>query len=208
MTNGNFNQIWGDALNGMIAGGVSGAVVGGIAGGVSSYLKGENIWTGKANPTSIEPHRPQNPQPDAMPTKPQLDKQITQQEEILQSVSYDIEVNQTNLYSGVLTDGKSFNINRPKIRGYDIRIDNQMDKFHDFPRLLDSDIIKYGHMEQVGNTAGFIAEGHLNGIAGYYNINVNMKTGMIFHRLFYSIDNRYQIYIKDANGNPWFFFKK
>lgn len=208
MTNGNFNQIWGDALNGMIAGGVSGAVVGGIAGGVSSYLKGENIWTGKANPTSIEPRRPQNPQPDAMPTKPQLDKQITQQEEILQSVSYDIEVNQTNLYSGVLTDGKSFNINRPKIRGYDIRIDNQMDKFHDFPRLLDSDIIKYGHMEQVGNTAGFIAKGHINGIAGYYNINVNMKTGMIFHRLFYSIDNRYQIYIKDANGNPWFFFKK
>lgn len=69
MTNGNFNQIWSDALNGMIAGGVSGAVVGGIAGGVSSYLKGENIWTGKANPTSIEPRRPQNPQPDAMPTK-------------------------------------------------------------------------------------------------------------------------------------------
>ena len=57
----------------MIAGGVSGAVVGGIAGGVSSYLKGENIWTGKANPTSIEPRRPQNPQPDAMPTKANAD---------------------------------------------------------------------------------------------------------------------------------------
>ena len=68
MTYGNFDHVWGDAFNGMVVGGISGAVVGGIAGGVSSYLKGENIWTGE-NPSSINPRQPQNPQPDAMPTK-------------------------------------------------------------------------------------------------------------------------------------------
>lgn len=89
MANGNFNQIWSDALNGMIAGGVSGAVVGGIAGGVSSYLKGENIWTGKANPTSIEPRRPQNPQPDAMPTKANADMSAQSAGEIQMSTFID-----------------------------------------------------------------------------------------------------------------------
>ena len=69
LTNGNFSHFWSDAFNGMLIGGASGAIIGGIAGGVSSFFKNENIWTGEANPTTIGPRQPQNPQPDAIPAK-------------------------------------------------------------------------------------------------------------------------------------------
>jgi hypothetical protein len=69
LTNGNFSHFGSDTFNGMLIGGASGAIIGGIAGGVTSYFKNENIWTGEANPTTIGPRQPQNPQPDAIPAK-------------------------------------------------------------------------------------------------------------------------------------------
>lgn len=92
--------------------------------------------------------------------------------------------------------------------GSDPAVSVESDLYQNFPRMMDSDIIQYGRMEQVGNTAGFIAPGHINGIEGFYNINVNTKTGIIFHRVFYESSRRFQIYIKDSNGKPWYFFKK
>ena len=210
LVSGNYSGFWNTALKGMAWGAGTGAILGAGIGAYSAWKNGENLLVGGSNESSIlqARHRPENPTPDKIAEQAPIDSRMVVQDEIKMGNSYDIEFSLDNSSFSSVTDGKSLYFKRPQINGYDTRLNMESDLYHNFPRMMDSDIIQYGRMEQVGNTAGFIAPGHINGIEGFYNINVNTKTGIIFHRVFYESSRRFQIYIKDSNGKPWYFFKK
>ena len=39
-----------------------------------------------------------------------------------------------------------------------------------------------------GNSSMYYASGHINGTLGIYTIGINNRTGIIYHRCFYSMD--------------------
>lgn len=47
MTGGNLHDAWNNGLSGALMGAVTGSVLGGIGGGFTSYLRGENVWSGR-----------------------------------------------------------------------------------------------------------------------------------------------------------------
>ena len=210
LVSGNYNGFWDAALTGMAWGAGSGALLGAGIGAYSAWRNGQNPLTGGPNESTIlqARHRPQNPTPDAIAEQASADSRMAVNEGAQLGNKYDLEFSLDNSSSTITPDSKSIIISRPSIKGYNPILDSKKDLYHDFPRLMDSEIVKYGYMEQVGNTTGFVAQGSLNGVAGYYNISLNTQTGIVFHRCFYDLSNKFQIYIKDINGKPWYFFKK
>lgn len=69
-------------------------------------------------------------------------------------------------------------------------LDSKGGDYHNFPRLLDADIVKNGTLYgRSGNTDMYVAPGNilLKGKVheGVYTIGINNQTGIIFHRCFY-----------------------
>ena len=75
--------------------------------------------------------------------------------------------------------------------------------YREFPFEFDEKIVRYGTMKTIGNSSSFIAPGRVNGHIGLYNISINNQTGIIYHRLFYKWEDRFQIYVKQG-GNKNF----
>lgn len=178
MTNGNFSHFWTDAFNGMLVGGISGAVIGGVTGGISSYVKGENIWTGEANPTAIGPRQPQNPQPDAIPSKAAADVAMDSgtSPEISSNMIYgDVESFQTfeNYTEGFKTFREFKKAYGTAGSGYD---------WHHIVEQTPSNITKFGP-EKIHNINNIIRLQNGTGshhalISGFYSSKQNFTGGL------------------------------
>jgi RHS repeat-associated protein len=197
------------ALMGAVWGGVSGAVIGAVVGGVSSYLKNENIWTGKSKSISLPKHSSANTIPDEMPTHLTSESSIVSGSSApinntIEHNTYELIINTREIQSYSLQDSRSVTFQRPNITGYNDRVFQRGGAFREFPTEFDGNIVKYGTMKTSGNSTGFIAPGKVNGQIGLYNISINNETGVVYHRLFYKWEDRFQIYIgKDKK----FFYK-
>ena len=188
----------GDALSngvqGAIGGAVGGIVAGGIMGGAASWTKGENIWTGK--PTQPVPDirpRPANVEPDPLPKQvaPEKPMGIQSQMKTMDGAEYTVVTNRINNSAFSVEGGRQvIQDYRPAIKGYLSDLNSKGGDFHNYPRLLDADIVQHGTLYgRSGNTDMYIAKGNmlLNGktYEGAYTIGINNQTGIIFHRCFY-----------------------
>ena len=81
-------------------------------------------------------------------------------------------------------DEINLSIKRPEIQGYHMRLNEQTDLYHSFPRMLDDIIVKNGEMviQQDGSYL-FKANGYVNGVRGVYEICINER-GVVYHHYF------------------------
>ena len=178
MTNGNFSHFWGDVFNGMLVGGVSGAVVGGIVGGITSFIKGENIWMGDPNPTTIGPRQPETTQPDAMPSKAPADVAMDSGSSLESSSNMiygDVESIQSfdSYTEGFKTFREFKNAYGPAGTGY---------AWHHIVEQTPSNIAKFGP-EKIHNINNMIRLPHGPGsqhalISGFYSSKQNFTHGL------------------------------
>ena len=176
----------GDALSngvqGAIGGAVGGIVAGGIMGGAASWTKGENIWTGK--PTQPVPDirpRPANVEPDPLP------KQVVPDGN---NFNNDVRNYSVTTYEGhqvnPMMEGKELILRPTKINGYNSRVLQQTDIYHDYPYCFDEQILKGGWVYGTsGNSTMIVAPGSVNGVNGIYTLGINTDKGIIYHRAFY-----------------------
>ena len=191
--NGFANSILAGA-GGALYGSVSGAFGGAVIGGATAFFKGQNVWSGQEiaagrnafslKNTSIEvrnPHRVTSPIPDKIPQKATIDMPASQNEVSNYSVTTLGKVN-----NNPMMEGKGL-IRQPlSIKGYNDRLLNQVDLYHDFPISFDEIIIKEGwSYGSSGNSTMMVAPGTVNGVKGMYTIGINTDTGIIYHRAFY-----------------------
>ncbi len=209
LSNGN---VWSSALQGALWGGVSGAVVGGIAGGVNSYLKGEDVWTGIPKKASSPRHSTASSLPDEIPSRPisessRLGNEMNTANENIPTNhnTYELFIDGNEISSYHIQDSQTIIFSRPNINGYHDRLFTMLGDYREFPFEFDEKIVRYGTMKTIGNSSSFIAPGRVNGHIGLYNISINNQTGIIYHRLFYKWEDRFQIYVKQG-GNKIFFY--
>ena len=190
MAGGSLYDAWSNGLTGAYTGAATGAVLGGIGGGFTSYLKGENVWSGRdiatgRNAFSLKNtpinetvhHRPAGSNPNPISPKPKLP-----QSEIR---DYSVTTYE-NSHVNPMMEGKGL-MNRPlQIEGYDVRLASQNDLYHAFPRSFDEQIVKGGWLYgNSGNSTMMVAPGTVNGVNGIYTLGINTETGIIYHRAFY-----------------------
>lgn len=190
MAGGSLYDAWSNGLTGAYTGAATGAVLGGIGGGFTSYLKGENVWSGRdiatgRNAFSLKNtpinetvhHRPVGSNPNPISPKPKLP-----QSEIR---DYSVTTYE-NSHVNPMMEGKGL-MNRPlQIEGYDVRLASQNDLYHAFPRSFDEQIVKGGWLYgNSGNSTMMVAPGTVNGVNGIYTLGINTETGIIYHRAFY-----------------------
>ena len=190
MAGGSLYNAWSNGLTGAYTGAATGAVLGGIGGGFTSYLKGENVWSGRdiatgRNAFSLKNtpinetvhHRPVGSNPNPISPKPKLP-----QSEIR---DYSVTTYE-NSHVNPMMEGKGL-MNRPlQIEGYDVRLASQNDLYHAFPRSFDEQIVKGGWLYgNSGNSTMMVAPGTVNGVNGIYTLGINTETGIIYHRAFY-----------------------
>ena len=72
--------------------------------------------------------------------------------------------------------------------------------YHNFPRTFDEIIVRHGYMKisSSGLGTGMIAPGWVDGVPGFYHINFNSQSGLIYHRMFYPLNRAYQIKVDDV----------
>lgn len=100
----------------------------------------------------------------------------------------------------MISDGKISTFERPMFTGYNEDALKKSDLYHTFPREFDEKIVKYGYlkMSSSGTGTGMIAPGRVDGVPGYYHINFNSQSGLIYHRMFYPLNKAYQIKVDDV----------
>ena len=64
---------------------------------------------------------------------------------------------------------------------------------------------EYLTVQTIGNSSGYILPGRYNGVNGFFQINLNNQTGIIYHRTFYNFINRGQMYVNYGNERIYFF---
>lgn len=200
MAGGNFNDFMSGATNGAFTGAASGLVMGGVFGGALSYFQGKNVWNGadiatgrnafsvKNTPVESTSHsRPAGSQPNQLPSS---------------SVPEVIPYNDVRNYSvttygnnipNPMMEGRELILKPLQIKGYNPRLANQIDLFHDFPRSFDDQIINEGWLYGThGNSTMMVAPGTVNGANGIYTVGINSNTGIIYHRTFYEWKDFYK----------------
>lgn len=203
------NNFWGGAFSGLWQGALYGAAYGGIIGGLQAKMYETNFWNGKQNIVTPR-HRPTMTEPDAMPNQARAENSFLHSEEYLATqetnASWEIYYKEQapNIVS---TDGISTKITRPEIKGYDLQLKFKTDPNHIFPKEIDNYVVKYGMSHTFDNSTGYILPGRYNGNPGYYHININNQTGIVYHRNFYPFDKRFQMYVGPRNGGVYFFAK-
>lgn len=181
------------ALMGAVWGGVSGAVIGAVVGGVSSYLKNENIWTGKSKSISLPRHSSANTIPDEMPSIPPKDFHNSidnSANDIEYSTNYEVFTYSGQTRNIGVVENKHIQLERPKISGYLDKLSNKTDVHHSFPYSFDKQIVEQGMLFGTsGNSSMYYAPGYINGVKGFYTIGVNNQNGIIYHRQFIKLIN-------------------
>ena len=138
-------------------GAMSGFVLGGLTQGITNHLQGKNFWTGKA----IAPV-PQTSNSASSAASQSADMTLDE---------YEAQYNETN---------------RIQVKDYHPRLSNKTYTYHNFPRMIEDKVIKYGIPSQRINDAAYWFEynGSVNGVDGFFTIGIN-KDGVLFHRCFY-----------------------
>ena len=130
---------------GALYGSVSGVFGGAVIGGATAFYKGQNVWSGqeiaagrnafslKNTPIEVSsPHRVMSPIADKIPQKAPIDMPASQNEVSNYSVTTLGKVN-----NNPMMEGKGL-IRQPlSIKGYNDRLLNQVDLYHDFPISFD-----------------------------------------------------------------------
>ena len=75
------------------------------------------------------------------------------------------------------------------LRLLDTRVENATDLFHNFPRMFDSEIVRYGGVfVRDANSIFYYAPGTIqtggHTYQGFYEIGINIRTQQVFHRNF------------------------
>ena len=200
LAGGDAGEMFRAGLNGAVSGALGGAAFGGVTGGVSSYLQGNNVWTGNAiapgrgafsiknTPvTQAQTASPVAPEPDALPGQLRPDVPTGLPKD---AIRYSFTT------SGDLTpvlnvEGQNLRIQplRLDIKGYMPRVENATDLFHNFPRMFDSEIVRYGGVfVRDANSIFYYAPGTIqtggHTYQGFYEIGINIRTQQVFHRNF------------------------
>jgi hypothetical protein len=163
-----------------------GALLGGTVNGITALANGRNFMTGNL-PSSNAPITPTVSQPastqqsnNAQPNQP-----TTQQQTLPNQNNNNFTVTTTERPQVLSLEGQGINIQRPQINGYNPRLADQLDLYHNFPTAFDKTIIEGGVMS-ITKDGGlwFSAPGAINGTNGVYTIGINTQ-GIIYHRCFY-----------------------
>ena len=186
-------------------GALTGFVFGGIYGGAKANANGLKYWSGKSKTPSI-PHRPLMTEPDAMPAKPNADIGLSHSAvpEVTGTTTYEL-VDVPYVNSSNIAERNATMVTRD-FTGYTDRIVPR-DTYHDFPFSYDKAIVQHGRSLSVGNETGYIWPGYVNGNPGFYQINVNNQTGLIYHRIFMEYKNRFDLYVGEGKNKLHFFHK-
>lgn len=171
---------------------MTGAVIGGVVGGYSAYKQGNNFWTGK--PNSIAPQVELNyEEMDKLAPKLPVENKPVFGANNTNGVKYELNSNFKITHSKYLPDSKNTFINRPQIKGYANR-EWSSDKFHNFPRSMDKQIVEEGLFLSNNGSTGFIYPGYVDETMGFYNITMD-ASGIIKHRMFYPMNKVHQIWV-------------
>ena len=85
-----------------------------------------------------------------------------------------------------MMEGKELILRPTKINGYNSRVLQQTDIYHDYPYCFDEQILKGGWVYGTsGNSTMIVAPGSVNGVNGIYTLGINTDKGIIYHRAFY-----------------------
>lgn len=202
VTNGSFEGFFQSAVTGALIGGMTGAVIGGVAGGYSAYKQGNNFWTGKPNSIAPQVELDYEQMDNLAPKLPIENKQISLTSST-NGVEYKLNSNFKISHSKYLTDSKYIYIKRPQIKGYANRVWSS-EKFHNFPRSMDKQIVEEGLFFSNNGSTGFIYPGYVDKTMGFYNITMD-AFGIIKHRMFYPMDKAHQIWVGSKDFR--FFFR-
>ena len=169
---------------------VTGAVIsmatGGLFNGIAAAAHGRDFWTGAAK---IVPSSWQSPPLSTGEGNLSLDGMRPEINALPDNHSFTVTTSEPlNNYS---VEGNTFTLQRPGINGYKPFLSEKLDLYHNFPKVLDqqivhqgswafrvSDYVRYNNIGQ-----WFEAPGIIDGVRGVYQIGVN-ESGIIFHRAF------------------------
>ena len=120
-------------------------------------------------------------EPDVMAVLPNNDD-IGHTTELLRKTD-SWELIENRAINRISSDCNSAIILRPNAKQYDPSL-IKTDPNHTFPVVFDDDIIKYGFTKTSGNSTGYILPGFHNDNPGFFHINMNNQSGVIYHRNF------------------------
>ena len=183
----------------------------GIPAGVGGYMlaraKGLNGWTGleKSNVMATR-HRPIVTGPDAMAAMAEAEKPVSTVSEYVrpETITWEIDCGR-RFPDTMLSDGNSVRITRPAIKGYILDLEKKTDLYHQFPKIFDKFVVERGISRTVGNSSSYVLPGRCNGNPGFFQVNINNKTGTVYHRDFYKYADRGQMYVKCGKEKVFFF---
>lgn len=202
LQNGNIYSFFTGATTGLLMGGFSGAITGFAIGYFTAKIDGCNPLTGERY--DVLRHRVIATTPDDIPTQVSPESQPinanirhTQEGHVYE---LNIESHFIDSYGNTLVDGSKYStFERPMFKGYNENaLYGKIDTYHDFPRDFDEHIVKFGCMKMSSSGTGMIAPGWVDGVPGYYHINFNSQSGLIYHRMFYPLDKARQIRVDDV----------
>ena len=150
-------------------------------------------------------HRPIAAEPDKIAAKAEAGKAITPIKEYVrpESTAWELDCG-SRFPDTVLSDGNSVKITRPEITGYNDCL-TKTDLYHQFPKIFDKFVVERGISRTVGNSSSYVLPGRCNGNPGFFQVNINNKTGTVYHRNFYKYANRGQMYVKCGKEKVFFF---
>lgn len=162
-------------LNGAVIGALGGAAFGGVTGGVSSYLQGNNVWTGSAiapgrgafsiknTPvTQAQTAAPVAPEPDALPGQLRPDVP-TGNDNVRYSVTTEDAYNQVN----PAMEGRQLMLKPQEWGGYNPNVAFKSDLFHNYPALIDKEVFYNGWVYGTsGNSTMLVAPGSITAVSG------------------------------------------
>lgn len=170
----------------------------GLMQGFSNLSMGNNFWTGLSKRTPDFDLIPQKTMTET-PNEIGNARAATQELEATanQRVTYTINCSDSYIFrnseklSGISVERQPYVIPKQQttVVGYEQRLLNQTDIYHNFPHEVEKIIIENGRpILQSNNDIMYIALGNLNGTNGVYTIGIRGNTGMMYHRCFYSTD--------------------
>ena len=175
LAGGDAGEMFRAGLNGAVSGALGGAAFGGVTGGVSSYLQGNNVWTGSAiapgrgafsiknTPvTQAQTAAPVAPEPDALPGQLRPDVP-TGNDNVRYSVTTEDAYNQVN----PAMEGRQLMLRPQEWGGYNPNVAFKSDLFHNYPALIDKEVFYNGWVYGTsGNSTMLVAPGSITAVSG------------------------------------------
>ncbi len=162
-------------------GAASGAVICGVIGGVNARAQGLDYWTGRKSVINQTQYSLiEKPVPEINTGGIPESRDIP-----IPNDRYQIDFNESiATYPELDSRTVTLRIARPTIKGYNIRINGQIDTYHDFPRLFDELILNNAEMTlQSDGSYLFRVPGWINNKQGIYEMCIN-EEGIVYHHFF------------------------